>query len=45
MRAPVEIELIDYAGGDALMVLAKKEQKAVRTRCENMNYSIGGIRL
>ena len=42
--APIEIELMDYAGGDALMLLAKKEQKAVRTRRENMNCGIGGIR-
>ena len=26
------------------MVLAKEKQKAVRTRRENMNYCIGGIR-
>ena len=44
MGPPVEIKLIDDAGGDALMVLAKEEQEAVRTRRENMNYGIWGIR-
>src|SRR5229473_7038677 len=34
----VEIEFIDDAGGDALVVLAEEEQEAVRARCENVDH-------
>ena len=34
------IEFVDDTWGDALMLLTKKEEQAVRTRCEDVNHGV-----
>ena len=42
---PVEVELIDDAGGDALVMLTEEEQEAVRARRKDVNHGIGIVDL
>ena len=45
MVSAIEIEFIHDAWGDTLMVLAQKEEKAVRARGKDMNQGVRILRL